>query len=595
MNIISLQQNPLKPQYQPHFQANPKIAQEKILKGISENLMSNALKNGDVLELSTIINDPKKNKVFFATLGSLMVAAATKITEMLTGGSKEDVSSSEDIIEGTKVKKGDEVQQKNEETFVDTKVADNEIIPVVSDKSSVINKEEPLKEEIVLIRLSRHQGMPNAKEKALEIGINDVSERLNLEVEDKNSLISLYNKFCGNNYKGISYNQSNAELSNSVISQELTGELGQCSDKKSLKEIINKYNLYSSEKFEQPIEEPVKEIPVEVPAVIATRNNIKNAYVSLDEDSRQSVNEFLDYVANQDSILPKKVLQKINKDYSDCLPEIATINSKLIQLVNAQNKENEFLSLLSNGLIAKDALKTYLYDDLAKSFSFIEYNSLVYNNCSTESIENLAKMRNKGDISSIIMNYADNSFELKFHSNYIDWSLRTILKTFKAIHGDSTRGLQCYEQIYKIEDIENEINNNKATYPLLYEYLNIKGKNVLNKGKEEQLLKIYYGAKVNQDFFTMHSYLRFVERYIMPKFKNELGTLSSTQIKYEYKSKFAILRNSILDTIKSSVKVYEYSVEEANIKAPKIKVPYGNAGEFFEITINDAGKVHTIF
>lgn len=607
MKLLSLQQNSQRLQYQPHFQANPKIAQEKLLKGISENLMSNALKNGDIVELTSIINDPKKNKVFFATLGSLMVAAATKITELLTGGDKsENDLESGDVIELSKKEDNVTVAEKSiveEKTAVLTKDIDvEESLSAASLRIKNDIAKEPEKPKFMIhnndavVKISRHMGMPTAKEKALELGINDVSERLSLELENKNSLVSLYNKFCGLNYKGVSYNNLNEEISNSELSQSLTSQLGLCLDKESLLEIINKYNTYSSEKFEQPIvQESVIEIPVEVPNVIATRDNIKNAYVSLDEDARQSVNEFLDYVSNQDSILQKKVLQKINKDYSDCLPEIATINCKLEQLAKVQNRKNGFLSLLSNGLIAKEALKTYFSDDTAKEFSFNEYNSLIYNNCSEDSIKALAKMRNKGEISSITMNYADNSFELNFYNRFVGSSFKTILKAFKAINKSSSRGLQSYEQDYKIEDIEKEISSAKETYPLLWDYLYTKTTKCLNKGKETQLLKIYEGAFLNKDLFTLHSYLRFLERYVMPEFQNSSEKIYASLIKAAYMSKVSLLKDSIMNSLQKPVKVYEYTVEEVNIKAPKIKVPFGDGDDFFEITINDAGKIHTIF
>lgn len=218
MNILSLRQNPVQTQAKPAFRAKPKISQEKLLKGISENLMSNALKDGDTFELSTIINDPKKNKVFFATLGSLMTAAAMKITEMLCG-KEENSLEKEDIIELSKTEHAPETNK-------NTKTEENE----------------------KLQKFIKHSGKQCANEQALLTEIVGVFERLSPDVENKNGLISIFNRFCGLNNKGVSYDNENNEISNSSISQLVLNDIKNCTNTKRLEEIISHYKVYTAEK-----------------------------------------------------------------------------------------------------------------------------------------------------------------------------------------------------------------------------------------------------------------------------------------------------------------------------------------------------------
>lgn len=66
MNIISLSKDRFNtPQKNLVFSANQKAIQKRMIQSLSENLLSNTMYSTDVVELSTIIKDPKKNKIFF--------------------------------------------------------------------------------------------------------------------------------------------------------------------------------------------------------------------------------------------------------------------------------------------------------------------------------------------------------------------------------------------------------------------------------------------------------------------------------------------------------------------------------------------------
>lgn len=561
MNILSLRQNPLQSQSKPSFQAKPKISQEKLIKGISENLVSSALKAGDTVELSTIINDPKKNKFFFATLGSLMTATAIKITEMLCS-KEENPPEKEDIIELPEAKQAPERNK-------DTKTKEKEKIP----------------------KFIKHSGKQGANEKALLKEIGEVIERLNPDIEHKNELISLFNRFCGLNSNGISYDNENNKIPNISISKLVLNDIKNCTNTEHLEEIVSHYKVYTAEKKEL-VSVSAKEEMI-IPDCIATRDNIKESYEYLDKESKANVDNFLVALSSKDNYLQKAVLQKINKRYSESLLGIAEIHKFLSDL--SPEQEMDFLTSLSNELIASDAIPNFLAQNQdTEVFNFFEYNSFINRGLSDDAINELASKLREGEISKIILNNFDETFEMELHNTFLGQSFKTILNVFKTVDMNSSRGLRYQDKIYTSDDIDTEIYNNHFTYPLLIKYLTIPNKSYLNRGKEEKLLEIYNGAQLNKDLFTLHSYLRFLERYVMPNLNNEKKIYAS-QIKNVYLPKLVMLKDALNEAMKTSIKVFVYSIDNHDIKAPKIKIPYGQNGDFFEITINDAGKIHTIF
>lgn len=590
MNIISISRaSSFEIQSRPAFGAKPKLSQEKIIKGISGDLLSNLTTKGDSFELTNILGDKKKSKVFFATLGSLITATAIKITELITGESAEAEENKEVTLRNFNKKEGVATlnnKQAKKHTSLETKEEND-------------NKNTNAIEQTELIKFIKHKGKASEKENALILSINNATNRLNLDVEHQNSLISLFNKFCGLNNKGVSYTPKNKELTNSSIAGLLSARLEQCKDLADIELVISRYNLYTNENeniatSEQPKDE-IKQDNISVPDCVMQKSKIKNAYKNLDADERKQVDKFLDDIKNDENcqVYQKTAIQGINKYYSDVLPEISLVYNTMSN--NQNDNKEQFLALISNRLISTDAIKNYSNDSIAKSFNFLEYNSMIYNKLPQNSIEELAKLRNRGAISEIIMSYTDNSYDIKLHNVYLGKSFKTIVETFKAINSNSSRGLYVQDKEYTTNDIDIEIQNNNYSYPLLKKYLTVNNQ-YLNQGKEQKLLEIYNGADINKDLFTIHSYLRFLERYVMPELESSSeNELYASKIRTSFCNKLVLLKNSIVTAMRSPIRIYEYSIDDTGIKAPKLKVPYDKDGNYFEITINDNGKIHTIF
>ena len=113
----------------------------------------------------------------------------------------------------------------------------------------------------------------------------------------------------------------------------------------------------------------------------------------------------------------------------------------------------------------------------------------------------------------------------------------------------------------------------------------------------QNLLNLYYGDKMNKNLFTMHSYLRFIERVVIPTI-NEYNGLEDANycniINKTYIGKLKELRQIIQNEFKQTKEFPTYTA--GNIKAPQFTIPMINSnGEEMVITINNDNKIHTIF
>ncbi len=588
MNIISLSKDRFNtPQKNLVFSANQKAIQKRMIQSLSENLLSNTMYSTDVVELSTIIKDPKKNKIFFATLGSMLTATAMKITELLTGGDKAEEITEEKLEKEVQERVKKNVRETDDKVNFESKSASEQT-------KGCISSPKPMQEKVSVQKFLKHVGKAGVHEKMLEASVKNLAERLRLDVEHQNSLISLYNKFCGVNNKGVSYDKENKEFANSFVAESIVKELEGCNDIKELENIVSRYDSYSKEKI--AILPKTKEVTaavtnISVPKNIQLRQNIKDAYLLLDETQRKNVDEFLNSI-NEDErckAMQKYALQTINKKYSQSLSAIASAY-KLFE----QKSEGEKLSLmrlLSNDVLSIKALEQYSSDKtISNILNFEEYNSLVYANVPDEAITELIHMRNCCEISGIKKNYINGTFDLKADTETLKNSLNVILKVFNILRNDGSEGLQSNENI----NIYSEIQSKKASYPNMCEYLDVK-ENKLNYGKELKLMNIYSNGSISKDLFTLHSYLRFLERYVMPEVEPSVdGKIYSNQIRKKYMEKLNLLMKTITNALRDSVMVQTYTREDGK-KAPLIEIPYDNNGNYYTITINEQGKIHTIF
>jgi hypothetical protein len=203
-------------------------------------------------------------------------------------------------------------------------------------------------------------------------------------------------------------------------------------------------------------------------------------------------------------------------------------------------------------------------------------------------------MKKSGSLQHIYLDCYKKGFELTASRNFIGDSFKLISDIYKMVYPNNAALKDPDEGTISIEDIEEEVIKRKSSYQKLYKYLSINGKDYLNEGKMANLVETYKKSQLNKDIFTMHSYLRFLERYVMPEFDNTdriyTGKLTSTYI-----AKLKNLKETLNKSLKEQLSIEEYTPADTKISAPKIAILDNNNKQKYTITINAQGKIHTIF
>ena len=553
---------------EPSFTARPnkKVAAsltDGILKELTEAVQADKLAQ----KMKSQLTNPEQKGVFFATVAALITATAAQITGILTG--EPNVEPKVDVIDmRKKVKK---VKNAEGDTY----------------EAEIQNDKKPK------FQLSKHKGHQAEHEVKLIDVMTEVIGRMKLQDDKKAALAALYNKFCGANYKGELYSPENELLSNADIAKNLISELAECGDEEKLNNIILKYNKYSLE--------PDK-TDSETMKIIKDYDKITDSYKKLVQQNNTEKQTLVeDFIKNVNkNPLPKSIKQMqfeaVNNYYSENLEELAYVYNAIN--TDTPDLTDKFLSLLNNKQIANEALQKWAKCSYKFYLNFFEYNSMVKAGLEDDSIKELAKQKRNTKLHSInILN--PQKFVVNLPYYYIEKNFCLINNLFRPIHSkDNYTPLSSNEpEKYSIEDIENEILRRSDSYPNLKEHLTAKDKKYLNRGKIQNLLELYYGDKKNTNLFTMHSFLRFIERVVIPSI-NEFGSMEDAKycatINKTYINKVKELRQTLNETFKYPVEIHTYKM--GDIEAPQFTIPMTNANrEDLVLTINNDNKIHTIF
>ena len=540
------------------FQANPKT---KVINELTDSFtkeLSNAIKSGDLAnQIKTQMTNTEKKRTFFTVLASLITATAVQITDFITNENKEDKT----VID----KKDDEAKHSFEKQH--------------------------------LLKLINHKGRKLDFEINLLNAIDNIIQKLQLQDNDKNNLINLYNKFCGINYKSKHYSPDNELISNSEIVKSLVEDLNQASDTQSLNNIISEYNNYSLEAKERPEES----LDSEILKNIKLYPNITKAYSdstkqNQNKDAKILIESFLIDISNES--LPKAIKQKlfknINNEYSENIYELSTLHNDLKN--NNPESATRLNILIANKNLSPRALKSWYTGSYKYNLNFFEYNSMVLNDINDETITEIGKQKRNTKLKEINVITPDKfSISLPFINYKKNFHL--INNIFALLHKDCAPLNSNEPDEYNLNDVEIEIKKHQNTYPNLIQHLSIKDKDYLNQGKMQNLLDLYYGDNINKNLFTLHSYLRFIERIVIPSI-NDSSTMEDANycknINKTYIFKVKELKQSLENSFNEPIDVRTYSIE--NIKAPQFKIQMPSAqDDEISITINNDGKIHTIF
>ena len=567
----------------PSFRSKPDINSE-ILSGLTEDVMkelTNTLSSKDAKnKIKAQLSNPQQKKVFFAAVASLITAAAAQITEILTGENTEKKVSTERAKKVTTAS-GDVFETKS------------------NGRSHSIGTYK--------IYVIKHRGMQAEHEVKLLNSISDISKKLQLQGSESNEIIKLYNKFCGINYKGSHDIGGGRVCSNIVIAESLIAEFTQCKTVGDLHKIIEKYNSFTAES--KPLSTDVhsknKTIGDEVVAeLIKPYSHLARIYPSIMAEDKNGkkiavINAFIKSINNDSHLKSVKniLFSRTNSNYNEKLYELASIYLELEK--SNLDAVNKFTSMIGNRGIAVEALEKWSSVKSKYQFDFFEYNSMVKNGVDDDTIDEIALHKRNTKFNKI--NVIDSEkFTITPPFLYINKNFYLINNIFKLLHkNDDFVMLQSKEpEIYTIFDIESEILKHIDSYPNMRKHLAVKDKDYFNRGKMQNLLNLYNGSTANKNLFTMHSYLRFMERVVIPSikenFSEEEANYCST-INKNYILKVKELRQSINNVfVKRPIEVRTYSCN--NIKAPQFMIPMMNkSGVNIVITINNDNKIHTIF
>lgn len=576
---------------------------------ISGMLGSDSLLSGteQAEKIKNQLSDPKQKGVFVSTLTALMATVASQLTEIMTGETPQVYDPKSVDVEGVAPKAVKKVSSSDGDTF--------EVIVPSTKIPTSIEPEQDEKE----IELQKHKGRKTPLEIDLINEINSTTEKFELKTSEKNNLNDLYNEYCGKNYKG-QHLIGDEPVSNNEITQNLIMKLQDCNDKKSLNKIIEEFNGYSvampskmnmeNEIFETVSALDDKDIEPEIFEVIGSYKNLVAGYKNLlKEDTTEPLKESRDFKRKQVDDFIKKIdndeelknvkqafFRSLNDEYSGYMYSVAhLINSS----VDSNSRKNLINMFINKEVVGEALTEWEKYKFRDESFSFADFNSFINSGIDEKRIEELMKMKKAGKLTALNVKDPENyTIKLPYHKT--GENFKTLNKVHQILTGNNFDPLQSEEkELYQYKDVVSEILGNKNSYQNLFNYLHMKGtKELLSQDLMRNLINMYK-HKDSKGTFTFHAYLRFIERVVLPEFADEDGNIDPDSIDTralgaKYKEKLKELKIAVKEIGTQQLEVGSYN-GHGDYSAPKFNIQLGNDGREYSITINNQGKIHTIF
>ena len=564
------------PKVKTTFKARPEV-NSKIFSELSEEVFKNlnsGIQSGKTgANIKKQFSDPVKKNVFFAAVASLITAAAAQITEMLFA--EEEVS---------------KVTSEAEPNIKQSKNSDGDTF------------------EKTIVPLSSHRGRKADFEQQLAKRIEQISQDFNINLEEQALMVDFYNEFCGTNYKGSHYSLENELIPNKTIIENYLTESEGCKDIAEINKLTEKYGkIYTSEKHPKSQEEEAEEFVAKTePAtqkILNQYKNIRSSYIDAVKNDHQNLKQSVieKFVNNineniQDDDIRKMLLSRINNCYSSYLYDIANIYN-LAETNNADDASN-FLSAIINKTVNKDALEKWKDCGCQNMLEFVEYNQLMNNGYDGNAIKDIAVLKRNTKFGSFtIMSPENFTVRLPYSSYMKNFSL--LNNIFELMNANVSYSLLSSEDSsdYTIDDIEADIKKHYDSYPNLIKHLKLKDAPYLNKKKMQNLINLYYGNENNRNIFTLHSYLRFLERVALPdmiEYGEPEEIYSSKAVGNQFINTLGKFKQALTDSFRYPLEIQTYRVED--IRAPQFNVKYRNSvQEGFLVTLNQDNKIHTIF
>lgn len=544
--------------------------------------------NADNSFLKDTFNNPKKRETFLQTLGSIIVATAATLTNILT---------SSDEVEETP-----EIPDKS----------------VSVEESKIDNSSEPLTEKIEEEKVEEKPQEPLKKENHLEFktlrGKKPQIETDYIDfVHDKfadneivsNKLTLLFNEFCGVN-RNNKHLLNDEAIENKVLVQKIFNEIKEnADDTDKLSEITSNYLSLA------PVENIVA-TEVQTPAPVETAP-LEEVVIS-DAEKEKLLDEELEkiktiFTKSPADVAPKtisKAVSVLKKQFPEDLNDIENLFDKL----SSVEDKKIFIIDIANKIVSNIAVKDYLKNDFANKIDFRLYNELKKAEISNSNIKKISDFLMLQYAKDLEITNNKKDFNVKITNDYsINNKFKKIMNLFNLIKSQEITLTSNDKEELNADDIIEELkkdyfrNDGRVTYKNLIAYLygmkhNIKNLDDFEMRKNEHfngnirfsnLLNTLNNEKIfNNALFSNHSKLRFIERFVL---NENFGNKSFDKATREKVRSFI---ETLKKELSSGITVCSYYADD-NCAKIGAQIRFQNPEhEDIIITLNSQGKMHTI-
>ena len=284
--------------------------------------------------------------------------------------------------------------------------------------------------------------------------------------------------------------------------------------------------------------------------------------------------------------------------YLENLEEIAGIVDML-----PESEKVSFYNKMANKELSIEALKTWNRTIQDRGLPFSNYNDLKRLNVNDDAIKAITTMKTRSWINNFeIMDPETKTFRIQMPTtSSLKTNFGNIKTLFEILSGEKVDlPAKTKENIEKediVSELENDyLKNGKTTYPKLVKYLYVKGHEIRNAESLrkyqfdknfEALIDVINNPKFfDPNFFSPHSKLRFIERYVLNEDYDERIPL------------YKVVPNKTKEFIKNVKSALMQGVEArpyqaGDVTGVQLLIPTEN-GEITKITLDNESKIHTI-
>ena len=248
-------------------------------------------------------------------------------------------------------------------------------------------------------------------------------------------------------------------------------------------------------------------------------------------------------------------------------------------------------------------MKTWNRTIQDRGLPFSNYNDLKRLNVNDDAIKAITTMKTRSWINNFeIMDPETKTFRIQMPTtSSLKTNFGNIKTLFEILSGEKVDlPAKAKENIEKediVTELENDyLKNGKTTYPKLVKYLYVKGHEIRNAESLkkyqydknfEALIDVINNSKFfDPNFFSPHSKLRFIERYVLNEGYDERIPL------------YKVVPNKTKEFIKNVKSALMQGVEArpyqaGDVTGVQLLIPTEN-GEITKITLDSESKIHTI-